>query len=78
MACLEWVGPDEGNYVLCGRVARMIQNILDRALAPTPDPNNDTPVGYDLTDISLADMPAFGQDLQDWFDISGWTGAMQY
>lgn len=80
-ACLEWVGPEEGNYILCARVAKMIQNILERALAPNPDPPMaaaSIEPGFDLTDISLADMPAFGQDLENWFDLSGWTGAMQY
>lgn len=83
VACLEWVGPDEGNYILCARVAKMIQNILERALTPEnpepPLPAPSVPEGFDLTDISLADMPAFGQDWENWFDIpSGWTGAMQY
>lgn len=81
VACLEWVGPDEGNYILCARVAKMIQNILERALAPHPDPPMPAPsaAGFDLTDISLDDMPSFGQDWENWFDLnSGWTGAMQY
>ena len=81
VACLEWVGPDDGNFNLCARVAKTIQNILSRALAPDPEllPAPVAPYDFDLTDISLADIPAFGQDWENFFDLNtGWTGAMQY
>lgn len=33
VACLDWVSPTDGNYILCGRVRTLIKRILDHVLA---------------------------------------------
>jgi len=68
----------DGNFVLCGRVRKMIKYILDRVLAPDFIPAeapSQVVSGFDLADISLADIPLFGTDLGNWFDAADWTSA---
>lgn len=76
MAALEWINPNHGNYALCQRVSKLLRHILDRVLAPPSLPGYSPQdlAGFDLNDMSVADVPAFGADLEDWFNVD-WTTA---
>lgn len=71
VASLEWVGENDGNFALCQRVSKVFSHILDRVLSPSM-PSGYTPqefAGFDLTDMSVANVPAFGAELEDWFSV---------
>ena len=79
VAALEWVNELDGNYSLCQRVAKLLKHILDRVLAPQAGINGyyspqDQFAGFDLNEMSVANVPAFGADLEDWFNVD-WTNA---
>lgn len=71
VACLDWVRPEDGNYVLCGRVRTLIRHILDRVLSPTlPQvPEQDFSfAGYNLNDFSIDTLPQYGIEFNGWLD----------
>lgn len=72
MAALEWVTVDDGNYVLCQKVRQLLKLILDLVLAPPSIPDytmDQTFSGFDLNDVSVADVPMFGADFEEWFSV---------
>ncbi|KAL9093705.1 MAG: hypothetical protein Q9159_000006 [Coniocarpon cinnabarinum] len=78
VAALEWVSEIDGNYALCQRVSKLLRHILDRVLAP-PAVNGyyspqDQFAGFDLNEMSVANVPAFGADLEDWLNVD-WSNA---
>ena len=78
IAALEWVSELEGNYLLCQRVSKLLRHILDRVLAPPAVNGYYSPqeqfAGFDLSEMSVANIPAFGADLEDWLNVD-WTNA---
>lgn len=78
VAALEWVSELEGNYSLCQRVSKLLRHILDRVLAPPAVNGYYSPqeqfAGFDLSEVSVANVPAFGADLEDWLNVD-WTNA---
>ena len=78
VAALEWVTALDGNYALCQRVAKLLRHILDRVLAPSAVNGYFSPqdqfAGFDLNEMSTANVPAFGADLEDWLNVD-WSNA---
>ena len=78
VAGLEWVSKLDGNYALCQRVSKLLRHILDRVLAP-PAVNGyyspqDQFAGFGLNEMSVASVPAFGAELEDWLNVD-WSNA---
>lgn len=74
VASLEWIGESDGNFALCQRVSKVFRHILDRVLSPSM-PTGYTPnefADFDLNEMSTANVPAFGAELEDWFSVD-WT-----
>jgi hypothetical protein len=65
---LEWIRPTDGNYLLAGRLKKVVRRILDRVLDPPPQ----VPSGSDMMDIPIDPMLApFGE--MDWLNNIDWT-----
>jgi len=65
---LEWIRPTDGNYMLAGRLKKVVRRILDRVLDP---PRRDE-MGTDLMDVPIDPMLApFGE--MDWLNTIDWT-----
>ena len=71
IACLDWVSPKDGNYMLCHRTKGLLKDILDRILSPPTPTSMQLPApifsNWDSADFSLAGMPNFGMDIDDLF-----------
>ena len=75
VAALEWVDLNGGNFALCQRVAKLLKHILDRVLtSPLPGYAPNEFDGFNLNNISVADIPTFGAELEDWFSVD-WNSA---
>jgi hypothetical protein len=58
---LEWVRPTDGNYLLAGRLKKVVRKILDRVLDPLPGTSNGSDdMGYQIDTI----LEPFGE--MDW------------
>lgn len=65
---LEWVRPTDGNYLLAGRLKKVVRRILDHVLDPPPKETRDS----SLMDIPIDPMLApFGE--MDWLNTIDWT-----
>lgn len=76
VVALDWVRPTDGNYVLCGRVKKMLEHILDLALSPSTHEMDSTlgfPEGFDLDGFSSTGIPTFGTELDSWFKMGDWN-----
>ena len=64
---LEWIRPTDGNYMLAGRLKKVVRRILDRVLEP--------PIavpGHDMMELPVDPMLApFGE--MDWLNTLDWT-----
>ena len=71
---LDWVQPTAGNYTLCKRAHKMIKNILDRVLVPTPQFSTALPTAEPsgLVGFSLDGLPTFGNEYEEWFENMDW------
>lgn len=66
---LEWIRPTDGNYLLAGRLRKVVRRILDRVLDPPKDLMRD---GSEMMESSLDPMLApFGE--MDWLNTIDWT-----
>lgn len=64
---------DDGNYVLCQKVRKLLKLILDLVLTPPSIPDfamDQAFSDFDLNDVSVADVPTFGADFEDWFSFA--------
>jgi hypothetical protein len=65
---LEWIRPTDGNYMLAGRLKRVIRRILDHVLDPLPKETT----GHDFMDVPIDPMLApFGE--VDWVNTIDWA-----
>ena len=72
---LAWVRPTDGDYVLCGRVRKIFQHVLDRVLEPEreeePKPAQPAFEGLgaqdDFMNLSMGDT-----EFVDWLDTIDW------
>ena len=64
---LEWVRPTDGNYLLAGRLKKVVRRILDRVLDPPKEIPGDGMVDFPI-DPELA---VFGE--MDWLNTVDWT-----
>jgi hypothetical protein len=64
---LEWIRPTDGNFMLAGRLRKVVRRILDRILDPPKDMR-----GSDIMDLPVDPMLApFGE--MDWLNTIDWT-----
>lgn len=72
---LAWVRPTDGDYVLCGRMRKIFQHVLDRVLEPEreEEPNTTQPAFEglgaqdDFMNLSMGDT-----EFVDWLDTIDW------
>jgi hypothetical protein len=63
---LEWIRPTDGNYLLAGRLKKVVRRILDRVLDPPPQiPTDDNMMPIDPM------LAPFGE--MDWLNTIDWT-----
>jgi len=63
---LEWIRPTDGNFLLAGRLKKVVRRILDRVL----DPPAQIPMDNDMMPIDPMLAP-FGE--MDWLNTIDWT-----
>jgi hypothetical protein len=71
---LEWVRPSNDNYILCRRLAKVVQHTLDHVLDPPPE-SVPQPISSDAPefDFDLMLLPFDGVDCLDWLNVADWT-----
>jgi hypothetical protein len=71
---LEWVRPSDGNYILCRRLAKAVQHIVDHVLNPPPE-SVPQAISFDVPRLNFDPMllPLDGVDCLDWLNIADWT-----
>lgn len=65
---LAWIRPTDGNYLLAGRLKRVITRILDRVL----DSPSQLPAGHGMIDVPIDPMLAPFVEM-DWWNTIDWT-----
>lgn len=66
---LEWIRPTDGNYLLAGRLKKVVRKVLDRVLDPPPQVPNEN----DVMDFPIDPMLApFGEMDWLWTQNSSW------
>ena len=58
---MDWIRPTDGNFLLAGRLKKVVRRILDRVLDPPPLPPID-PMLAPFSDLDL-----------DWLNTIDWT-----
>jgi hypothetical protein len=68
---LEWVRPTDGNYMLAGRLKKVVGRILDHVL----DPPQQAVTGSNVMDVPFDPMLASWDDVDslDWLNTIDWT-----
>jgi hypothetical protein len=68
------VTPTDDNYILCRRLAKVVQHIVDHVLDPPPE-SVPQAIGFDVPRLNFDPMllPFDGVDCLDWFNIADWT-----
>jgi hypothetical protein len=77
---LEWIRPSDGNYVLCRRLAKVVQRVVDQVLDPPPE-SVPQAVSFEMPGLDLDPMllPFDGLDCIDWLNTADWTqGTFMY
>jgi len=71
---LDWVPPSAGNYALCGRMRKMIKDILDQVLEPQAADNLPPPEVF-TNQVFQTDFGAFDtfDNNLDWLDTMDWA-----
>lgn len=65
---LEWIRPTDGNFLLAGRLRKVVRRILDHVLEPPQEAN-----GHDNMIGGPLDAPMDDMDGLDWLNSVDWT-----
>jgi hypothetical protein len=68
---LEWARPSDGNFVLCWRLVKVIQRIVDHVLDPPPE-SVPQAVSFDMLglDVDLMLLSFDELDCLDWLNTA--------